>query len=275
MEDIMALMGSPLGFVTDRDDPATRKQGVGPYDVETVRDCMMVAVLQGGRVVGNEFNIIASRAYMTKAYFKRVVNEFPGVTDVQDTPGVPVLVGDKGALCPFVITWKLYGVRCSFERIYRKGENVAMSYDERIPIRVNAYMGTDAIIGKATRKAYAAVYARLTGSDITEGEVEESEPAKIATSLTAITEKLEAKAPGDVTVDAGASEAPGDPPAKPVTLVEEYAGRLLKAKTVDEVSHAAEWILTEAKRTNMVIDHEWAADMASNRVAQIVEAMRK
>lgn len=156
---IMPLYGSAVGFLADRPNEKIKSK----YDVDTVRTCCIEAVMRGARVVGNEFNILASRCYLTKAFFERALAEWPGLTDLVLQPGVPQAKGEKGAIVQYRASWKLDGVEDSIER--------------EIPIRVNAFMGADAILGKAKRKILAAVYERLAGSvaSLPEGEVGDAE----------------------------------------------------------------------------------------------------
>lgn len=176
---IMPLQGSSLGFLTDKDKD-------GGYAIGVVKDVVIEAMLRGFRVVGNEFNIIGNRFYGTKAGFERHVQEYPGLTDLALQPGVPSLSQDKsGALVPYHASWKLDGVPMTLVCQYTKdGENVT---DQRIPVRVNAGMGADAILGKATRKMLFRIYQRLNGSTYGagEGDIGDSiettgEPAQIA-----------------------------------------------------------------------------------------------
>lgn len=155
MKPVMALMNSPLGFMTDR-NPATSDRQVTPYAVEVVRDCVIEAKLRGYHVVGNEFNIIAGRFYGAKNGVVRKVLTHPGVADVKDTYEVPRLVGDKGAIVKCKITWVRDGKPDGLERDF--------------PVKVNSFMGSDAILGKATRKLFAAALSRLTGKAVPEGE---------------------------------------------------------------------------------------------------------
>ena len=43
--------------------------------------------------------------------------------------------------------------------------------EAEIPVRINAGMGSDAILGKAERKMRARIYNRITGTEFPEGEV--------------------------------------------------------------------------------------------------------
>jgi len=155
----LPLQGTPLGFVTDKD------QG-GGYGWQVVRDCMIEAMVHGLRPVGNEVNIIAGRMYAAKNGVLRLVMEWPGVTDVRITPGVPALMGDKGALVPIRIDMKVKGAPLSIVRECTKNGDGTLN-DTRIPIRVNSGMGADAIIGKATRKILKAALDVLSGCTLT------------------------------------------------------------------------------------------------------------
>jgi len=155
MQDVMALQNSPLGFMTDRN-----QAGKPPYDVETVRDCAITALLQGFKLTGNEFNIISGRFYAAQAGCQARVQAWPGLHDLQIELGVPQMASEKGALVACSIRWqvgeKAYAIEC-------KAPAGPDELDTRLAIRVNAGMGTDAILGKAKRKLYARAIERLTG----------------------------------------------------------------------------------------------------------------
>lgn len=161
----MPLQGSALGFVTDKDRD-------GGYPPAVVRDVMIEAMIHGLRPVGNEINVIAGRMYAAQNGFARLVAEYPGLTDLVLTPGVPSHAGDKGALVPYRASWRLNGKAQELVREYRKREDGTVD-DTRIAVRVNAGMGADAVIGKAKRKFLKQIYETITGSklNIAEGEV--------------------------------------------------------------------------------------------------------
>jgi hypothetical protein len=150
---IMPLQSTALGFLTDKDKE-------GGYPIDVVRTCCVDAMLRGFRVVGNEFNIISGRFYGAKAGFERQVTEFPGLTDLVMEPGVPAM-RDGGAVVPFVASWKLNG---NPMQIACLPAAAAGQLDSRIPVKVNAGMGADAVIGKAYRKMYFRIWQRLHGS---------------------------------------------------------------------------------------------------------------
>ena len=52
------------------------------------------------------------------------------------------------------------------------------------PIKVNSYMGLDAIIGKATRKARAWLYNSLSGLEVSDGDVQDIKAETIESKLT-------------------------------------------------------------------------------------------
>jgi len=163
MQPVMALMNTDLGFRTDRDPKVTPRDKDGhpmtPYPVDVVRECLIEAKLRGFHVVGNEWNIIAGRFYACKNGLRRKVTSYRGVTDFRDTYDVPRTVADKGAIVKCRASWKKEGIEDSLEREF--------------PIRVNAYMGSDAILGKAQRKLLAAVHDRLAGVMTPEGDANE------------------------------------------------------------------------------------------------------
>jgi hypothetical protein len=162
---VLELKDSPLGFRTDR--PPESKEH--PYSNDVIRDAALECLLRGGKWVGNEFNVIAGRCYLTKEFFERRLAEL--VDELRIVEGVPQQY-NGGALVDMRATWIYRGHQDSIECV--KGENC----DNRIGVRVNKGMGVDAILGKAKRKLYARIYTRVTGSrwlDQDEPELESAE----------------------------------------------------------------------------------------------------
>lgn len=162
-ELFMPLQGTPLGFRTDKDT----ERG---YPVGAVKECVIEALIRGFQVVGNEFNIIAGRAYFTKEGFERKVRQFPGLTNLDLRPGVPTQK-EGGALVPYRATWLLQGKPMELVRDLVKNDRGELVGDERIPIRVNGGMGADAILGKAKRKILAQIFELISGTTIPDGDV--------------------------------------------------------------------------------------------------------
>lgn len=164
MKRIMSLMNSPLGFMTDR-GPGMKNST--PYPVETVRDCVISALLQGVYPVGNEFNIIAGRCYIAQAGYRRLVCESPGVTDVVLAPGVPY-TREGRTIVRVAGTWRLHGQ-----------PQQLMDGDGKpgLTFAIVAYENStaDNVVGKAKRKAYKAMFEIINGTDHApwDGEIED------------------------------------------------------------------------------------------------------
>lgn len=165
MRVVMPLQGSALGFLTDRDT-------AGGYSMEVVRESMIVALMSGVGLTGNQWNIIAGKCYITLAGVERIVYGWPGIEFSEDPPGVPrVEEAGAGALCEMSARWKLNGKEDSISCVRGGPDDI----DTRIPVRVNKGMGADAILGKARRKFLFRVWKRLLGSGVPGAPVAEVE----------------------------------------------------------------------------------------------------
>lgn len=157
MKPIMSLQGSALGFRTDKDRE-------GGYPVEVVKEAFIEATLRGFKPVGNQFNVIAGRFYATKEGFEARFRELSSrglITDLKLKPSVPRLSGE-GAIVVYSASWKWKGKADSIDAL-------------EIPVKINKGMGDDAILGKAKRKILAAIFSRVTGSEVSDGDA--TEPA--------------------------------------------------------------------------------------------------
>jgi hypothetical protein len=144
MDTFMKLQNTPLGFKTDRTEAPF-------YSKEVVCDALIEATIRGVEPVGNQFNIIASRCYITKEGYEYKLKGLQGFTDFKHEIGVPQSVGNgEGAIVECTATWKYNGT--------------PDSKTSKIPVRVNKGMGVDATIGKATRKFFKRVYEQVTGA---------------------------------------------------------------------------------------------------------------
>ena len=153
MAPIMSLQNTGLGFKTDK--------AQGGYPVQIVKQVMIEATMRGLRMVGNEVNIIGGNFYATKNGMKRLVMEWPGLTDFVLVQDIPKESG-SGASIGCKATWKLDGSEDFLE----------CRNEQSIPVRKNAGQIIDAILGKGARKMYARVYDKLCGGkcQIPEGE---------------------------------------------------------------------------------------------------------
>ena len=162
MQPVMALMNTDIGFRTDRDPSVPDREGrrPTPYSVEVVRDVLIESKLRGFHTCGNEFNIIAGRFYAAKNGFRRKLTDgktFPGLSNFKDHYDVPRMAGDKGAIVKARAEWMINGAKDSIEC--------------EIPVKANAFMGADGILGKAERKLLKRVVDRLSGVITPEGDV--------------------------------------------------------------------------------------------------------
>lgn len=212
MKSIMELQGTALGFCTDKDPE-------GGYPVDTVRDCFLEACLRGFHPINNEFNIIVGRFYGTKNGYVRLVGEFPGLTDLRYAIGV-AKSHEGGAVVECKAAWRIKGRK---DRIEPSPGN---SNDAReIAIRINKGMGIDAIVGKATRKLHALIYAQLTGSKVEylpEGDVAEVIDVEATPGAEAPLKRPQAKSnkkPADKKPDKPAPSPVADP-TKPMTAAQ-------------------------------------------------------
>jgi hypothetical protein len=194
MKPFMNLMGSKLGFVTDKDDK-------GGYPVKVVRDCLIEAVLRGVEPCGNHFNIIAGNSYITKEGFKYLLDNVKGLTWMI-TNELPRINQDKGsAAIIMVVKWKM-----------GNGEWEEQKLD--VAVRVNKYMGTDAVIGKGERKSRAWLYNNFTDEEIGDGDAENVKIELVAEKKSAVegkADKAESSLESKIGVDTPKVEESGNP----------------------------------------------------------------
>ena len=160
MNPIMSLQGSHLGFRTDRDEK-------GGYNMDTVRECFIAATLNGLTPVGNMFNIIAGRFYPTKEGFTYLLNNMPGLAYQIDL-SVPVM-RNGGAIVTADIRWSY-------------NDSQTQRQTREIPVRVNAGMGADAILGKADRKAKKWLFEHITKKPMPDGSVDDGDVIDVPAS---------------------------------------------------------------------------------------------
>lgn len=239
MQELLPLMNSPLGFDTDR-NPAKTADAV-PYPEHVVRDCFMVATLKGARPVGNEFNIIAGSAYLTKAAYKRFILEFEGLTDFRPEYGLPRM-GDGSAVVPCKATWKLNG----------QPQSLAMD----IPVRLNKGMGADAAYGKAERKWHYRIHCLLTGTEHDDVEDPDESPNKgagVINATAAVRETLQQTQAAD-RAHAQAEGSQVAPPAEAtedqINTAESLQNAINEAETIEQLGEIAAVI------KNALADHQ-------------------
>lgn len=162
MRPIMALQGTPLGFRTDRDVKKLPQGGYGKgdgYPLEIVRDCVIESCRLGARLIGNEFNIISSRLYLTKEFFSRKLDETIGRGNWRLNHSLPKNASG-GAVITTRVEW-LVGKEWTSETI-------------ELAIKGDGYSSSDQYLGKADRKAGSWLYRQVTGIYTPEGEADDA-----------------------------------------------------------------------------------------------------
>lgn len=154
MKPIMALQGNRLGFRTDKDKN-------GGYPVEVVRNCLIEAVLMGLQPTGNQFNIIVGNTYPTKEGCGYLLNNFPGLK-YDLVVSIPRINEQKtGAAVEVTINWTL-------------GNGIKNTKAVPFAIKMDSYTSVDSIVGKATRKGRAWLLSAISGTEITDGDVQDT-----------------------------------------------------------------------------------------------------
>lgn len=170
----MPLQGKKIGFKTDK-----------PYGWQVVRDCVIEAVMTGVDVTGNEFNIIAGNCYITKEGMSHLLSDIDGLK-YSVTPGIPS-TNNNQAIIKMLIEWDYQGDKAQREL--------------DIVVRVNKAMGSDAIIGKATRKARAWLVQHITGQEIGDGDADDIKLEKQSKYSTTDTLDVKAEVVEQITVE--------------------------------------------------------------------------
>lgn len=244
MGDIMQLVNSPLGFMSDR--PNSKQPA---YSEEEIRDAVIHAALKGARTVGNEFTIISRKAYLNKEHFERKVREIDGLTDLELHPGAPVLK-DGTAWVPFVASWMYQKPGTTDRRLFRLDRTVQKVngevLDNRVVVRVNDGGGADMAIGKATRKVLAQVYTQMTGSKLS--NIDPAENIDVDPGEAIVQEAPADNFAGEA--DAAHDAAGGAQTSKLAEVLNEYGLELDQA--TDQVSIP----LAAKARSNVVNNHK-------------------
>lgn len=161
---IQSLQDTPIGFRTDSDPKVFNKKKQAyqtAYEWPVVRDCAIEAVLRGLQLVGNQFNIISARTYVTREGFEFLIRKAPGISEFTPTFGVPAN-RTGGVIVPCSAAWKQHGV--------------SRTCTADIPVKSDEYAGADQHIGKAVRKFLKRCYEMMTGQVLAEGDAAEPVP---------------------------------------------------------------------------------------------------
>jgi hypothetical protein len=167
MKEFLKLQGSPLGFKTDKDRD-------GGYSVDVVREVLIEATIKGFELTNNQTNVIGARFYPTKEGFEGMFKRLSQrglFSDLRMTQSVPKMVGEEAHVsCTAAFKFRKTNTEeWKSMLIPAQGEPALV-----ISIRVNKGQGSDAILGKAKRKTLARIYELITGTEITDGDVDEA-----------------------------------------------------------------------------------------------------
>lgn len=161
----MPLMGTRVGFLTDRDKPKKGRDGSlipqEPYLWTTVRDCLIDAACLGLAPVKNQINIIAGNMYPTKEGFTTLLKRI----------GAKYFIYTSEDKNPPQAQTALIECRVNYEY---KGEKKEFIY--KATPKKDGFSSLDQLKGKAERKAKKALYEYLTGTDLADADEDSGTP---------------------------------------------------------------------------------------------------
>ena len=155
VKQFKSLENTRLGFQTDKNDG---------YPVAIVRNCLVQALIQGVKPIGNEFNIIGNNFYVTKEGFTGLMSRNPNFTDLKINQDLPEYDHpNKRASVKYSATWKWQGKEMSTDGVVSIKLQYARSSDYCVT-------SDDAIYGKAERKIRNRIWNMTTGDNLIEGD---------------------------------------------------------------------------------------------------------
>jgi len=160
MRPIMFLQGNGIGFRTDRDSQTPKG-----YDEDTVRRCFIEATLNGFSMMGNQVNILAAKPYYTKEGFAGKLRTIPDLTFPTFIHQLPKEDGGQ------------WSVTTKMDWVY-KGKAASQTLTH--PVKKNSGMEGDGLIGKAERKCLKWLHNKITGLELSDGEVEISPSEEVS-----------------------------------------------------------------------------------------------
>lgn len=153
-----SLAGSELGFGAD---------DIKKYDDKQIRRAAIVSLMKGARLTsfdGPEWMLLAGKCYLCKPFYRRILEEMEGITNVVVRTARHEQPDTSTAYVPVCVELRDNGRLRRWEFQNKDGQ------DCRIAVRINAGMIVDAILGKAEAKALRRVYHELAGEDISDEE---------------------------------------------------------------------------------------------------------
>ena len=134
------LAGQKFGFRTDRNN----------YPTETLRSCIIDAILLGLAPTGNQFNIISGNCYPTKEGYTNLLKKIGVDYKIEILPNTSQ--DNSYAIMPCRVTYT-----------YGTAKNAKWDKDIVIPKKGNE--NYDLLAGKANKRIKQALYEYLTGTD--------------------------------------------------------------------------------------------------------------
>lgn len=160
MSPLMYLQGKSMGFLTDKDKE-------GGYPMEVVRDVICEAAIYGLLPVGNQFNIIKGKCYISKNGAAQLLENL-SVRFFDDGIIEKISISDSKKVTAHVvetIEWILNGEKHKDE----------VEFD----IRVNDGMSAEGVLGKAQRKARMWLFNKITNLGLTDADAEDQVPLDV------------------------------------------------------------------------------------------------
>ena len=168
MAPVMALQGSKIGFLTDRDKIRDERTGQWlpgkGYDMRTVRDVTIWAFGNGARMTGNEVNILAGGGYLTRNFFQRRNDERLGAENWWARAAVPSRIFGKDGKC--------LGANVSGELYWK---DAAGEHKQTLirTIKGDNWASADSFVGKWERKAFKMIYEFTSHVRVDDGELDD------------------------------------------------------------------------------------------------------
>lgn len=159
MQPIMKLQNKSIGFKSDKDNG---------YNLEIVRDCLIDAMMVGVEPVGNQFNIIGGKMYVTKEGFFHLLKHYEGL-EYYETEPIAESFKQVGGVAE---------IKCNIK--FKESGKEEVKLTKTYKVKNHATYGSyDAVVGKMERKARKDIFERLTNIELSDGETDsELDPTK-------------------------------------------------------------------------------------------------
>jgi len=205
---------------------------------------LIVGLLKGLRVVGKEIMVLAGGFYGLKDGVRRVLLDVDGFSHLRIDMRVPDMQSG-GAKVPAVVTYCLGGKpQEPLEFLLKVVDGI--EDDQRIPVRLNAGMGVDAVLGKAESKILRRLYQIVTGIDVPDDDY----------------------VGDDNTIDA--TSAPSAAPVPVADLMDEFRAGIAAAEKPGQARNLYDaWFGPDSTRDYTPEQHELAVKLTGERETEL------